>query len=375
MSAVPQSVKSNLLAAFRHLLKPLVRLAIKNGVSVREFSQAIKGTYVDVAKKQIAAAGDKATREAIAVMLNIDTNDIADILAAPASANFQYEDDQSSPVSRVLAGWFTDSRSSGPYGVLVDVPFEASGETTRGWRYLEEGLSRLPADTDVHTVANYRLSLGRAMWETNQAKDAQREYEKARDSLKDKPPSRELAIAQLRLSGIHTFALNAEEAHAAAVEAVRVAEAAGADDARAWALNFLGLSLLDQGLEDEGFDFLDRSYRDAMALGLYMYAANACYNDLWCRVQLQRTEAIEDRLARFNSLPSTPQNDYMRPYIESQARLLLGEVERAAALAQRGLHLAQESGNAKFTWRIQVQQAAVLVEQDELESAWGAGAR
>jgi hypothetical protein len=132
MSTVPQPVKSNLLAAFRHLLKPLVRLAIKNGVSVREFSQAIKGTYVDVAKKQIATAGEKTTREAIAVMLNVDTNDIADILAAPASANFQYEDDQSSPVSRVLAGWFTDSRSSGPYGVLVDVPFEASGESTKG---------------------------------------------------------------------------------------------------------------------------------------------------------------------------------------------------------------------------------------------------
>ena len=76
MFAVPQTVKSNLLAAFRHLLKPLVRLAIKNGVSIREFSQAIKGTYVDVATKQITAAGDKATREAIAVMLNVDTNDI-----------------------------------------------------------------------------------------------------------------------------------------------------------------------------------------------------------------------------------------------------------------------------------------------------------
>jgi hypothetical protein len=132
MSAVPQSVKSNLIAAFRHLLKPLVRLAIKNGVSIREFSQAIKGTYVDVATKQISSAGDKATREAISVMLNVDTTDIADILSTPTSANFQYEDDQSSPVSRVLAGWFTDPRSSGPYGVLVDLPFEARGDSTRG---------------------------------------------------------------------------------------------------------------------------------------------------------------------------------------------------------------------------------------------------
>jgi hypothetical protein len=131
MSTVPQSVKSNLLAAFRHLLKPLVRLAIKNGVSVREFSQAIKGTYVDVATKQIAAAGDKATREAIAVTLNVDTNDIADILASPASANFHYEEEQSTPVARVLAGWFADSRSSGPYGVLVDLQFEAGSDSAR----------------------------------------------------------------------------------------------------------------------------------------------------------------------------------------------------------------------------------------------------
>ena len=35
--AVSQSVKHNLLAAFRHLLRPLVRIALRNGFLFREF--------------------------------------------------------------------------------------------------------------------------------------------------------------------------------------------------------------------------------------------------------------------------------------------------------------------------------------------------
>jgi class 3 adenylate cyclase len=244
-----------------------------------------------------------------------------------------------------------------------------SGETTRGRQYLEEGLSTLPQGIEVHEVANYRLGLGRALWETNQPEDSRREYEAARDSLLDQPPSRELAIAYVRLSGIHTFNQRDKEANSTANEAVRIAEALGAEDVKAWALNFLGLSLIGQGHEDEGFDYLDRSYHDAMAGGFPFYAANACYNDVWTRVHLLRTEAIEDRVRRFKSLPPTAANDYARAYIESLSRLQLGEVEHAAALARRGLELAQDSGHAKMTWRISVQLAEVLLEQDRLDEA------
>ena len=58
---MPQSVKENLLAAFGYLLKPLVRLAVKNGVSFPEFCEALKQAYVDVAAKQMTTSGKDPT--------------------------------------------------------------------------------------------------------------------------------------------------------------------------------------------------------------------------------------------------------------------------------------------------------------------------
>jgi hypothetical protein len=130
MSAVQQSVKGNLLAAFRHLLKPLVRLAIKNGVSVREFNQAVKSSYVDAAVKQIGTSGNRLSREAIALMLNVATNEI-DELVSPAVGNPANDEQPSTPVAKLLAGWYTDPRTNGPYGVLLDLPFDATVDSVR----------------------------------------------------------------------------------------------------------------------------------------------------------------------------------------------------------------------------------------------------
>ena len=130
MSAVPQSVKSNLLSAFRHLLKPLVRLAIKNEVTLREFGEVLKSAYVGVASKQIGMSSGEPTAEAIAVLLNVEIKEVRDVLASPSGKNFEYDEPQTTPVSKVLAGWHTDPRYSGPYGVLIDLAFAASGDSS-----------------------------------------------------------------------------------------------------------------------------------------------------------------------------------------------------------------------------------------------------
>lgn len=311
---------------------------------------------IDVAGHLIAAGR---TEEAVPVCLAAAAEAMATDAHSDAAELFE----------RALT-YMTDKAERARLGCRLGQALTYSGETSRGRQYLEESLAALPADTEVHEVANYRLSLGRALWEMNQSEESRREYEAARDSLLDHPPSRELGIAYVRLAGIHTFAQREKEGYAAATEAVRVAEAAGADDVKAWALNFIGLSLLGQGMEDEGFEYMDRSYRDAAAMGLHFYAANACYNDIWTRVHLLRSDGIEERLARYYSIPSTPVNDYSRAYIESLVRFQQGDVARAAALALRGLELAQETGHAKMIWRIQVQLAAVLLEQDRTDDAF-----
>ncbi|MDP9064897.1 MAG: DUF6502 family protein [Pseudomonadota bacterium] len=124
-----QSVKDNLLAAFRYLLKPLVRMAIKNGVSFTDFSEALKRAYVDVATKQIAASRMVATEEGISLITNVAANDVGAILRAGDDAEYRHEVQHFSPLPAVLTGWHTDPETTGPYGVLRDLEMTRSVET------------------------------------------------------------------------------------------------------------------------------------------------------------------------------------------------------------------------------------------------------
>jgi|ERR1022692_941206 hypothetical protein len=130
---MPESVKDHLVAAFRYLLKPIVRLAIKNGVSFPEFSEALKQAYVDVAARQLRTSGKDRTEEEISLMTSVQTTDIRNILRSDSGAKFKVAAEQANPLATLLAGWHTDVRYTGPYGVLRDLPFSA-GESTPSLR-------------------------------------------------------------------------------------------------------------------------------------------------------------------------------------------------------------------------------------------------
>jgi len=121
---VSQTVKKNLLAAFRYLLKPLVRLAVKNAVMFPDFSRALKEAYVDVAVRQMTASGMDSTEEGISLIANITVSEIRDVLLSaddPMEAAPDF-----SPLPTILGAWHTDQRYTGPYGVLRDLEFSRS---------------------------------------------------------------------------------------------------------------------------------------------------------------------------------------------------------------------------------------------------------
>jgi hypothetical protein len=129
---MPQSVKENLLAAFGYLLKPLVRLAVKNGVSFPEFCEALKQAYVDVAAKQMRTSGKDPTEEGISLIANIPIPEVRDILNSNASARFTEAIKEANPLAKALGAWHADPRYLGPYGVLRDLQFSASTLPTIG---------------------------------------------------------------------------------------------------------------------------------------------------------------------------------------------------------------------------------------------------
>jgi hypothetical protein len=120
---MPQSVKENLLAAFRYLLKPLVRLAVANAVTFPEFCAALKQAYVDVAAKQLKASGKSPTDEGIALIANIPTTEVSMVLQSGSDASFGTAAQEANPLPTVLAAWHTDVKYTGPYGVVRDIPF------------------------------------------------------------------------------------------------------------------------------------------------------------------------------------------------------------------------------------------------------------
>jgi len=126
-----QSVRENLLAAYRYLLKPLVRLAVKNAVSFCDLSQALKQAYVDVAAKQMRSLGRDPNDSGISLITGLSSNEVLGILQSDVSNRFDSIEQAANPLPRILGGWHTDVQYTGPYGVLRDIEFEAP--KTRGF--------------------------------------------------------------------------------------------------------------------------------------------------------------------------------------------------------------------------------------------------
>jgi len=136
-----QPVKENLLAAFRYLLRPLVRLAVKNAVAFPEFSGVLKQAYVDVAAKQIAASGKDPSEEGISLIANITTTDVHNILQAAGDAKFGVAAQEGNPLPTILNAWHTNPKYTGPYGVVRDIPFSRAEAATDPYTF-----SQLAAD-------------------------------------------------------------------------------------------------------------------------------------------------------------------------------------------------------------------------------------
>lgn len=118
-----QSVKHNLLAAFRYLLRPLVRIAIRNGATFQEFAGVLKDAFVDVSSAQLRAAGREPSADAISVMTAIERDQVFRRSSAVVNGEGPDADQSLTAAARLLVGWHTDREYIGPYGLVQDLEF------------------------------------------------------------------------------------------------------------------------------------------------------------------------------------------------------------------------------------------------------------
>jgi hypothetical protein len=118
-----QTKKQRLLAAYRRLLKPLIRILLRNGVAFNEFSNIAKAVYVDVASQEFKVPHRKMSQARIAILTGLTRKEVASFYGNKGAQKEELKSNLSR-VTRVLAGWHTDSDFTGPYGLPLELQFE-----------------------------------------------------------------------------------------------------------------------------------------------------------------------------------------------------------------------------------------------------------
>ncbi len=233
-----------------------------------------------------------------------------------------------------------------------------NGEPAAADQLLVDGVRQLDDLGLTLEAARARLHLGRCRWELDQPDAALRDFEHARDVFEGEGPSSELALAYLRIAGIHAFQLDYTRCGVAAERAALIAEQAGADFERIWAQSFAALAFLGTARE---FDVLDRCYAEALAQGYTRIATNALYNEVWDRVHTL-AGGLGEALAKAAVLPEGPWNASGGSIALGIALLALGDPRAALEHARAAIARYEGMGAVKYVWRSRLAAADALLE-------------
>ncbi|MBM4197670.1 MAG: hypothetical protein FJ197_11370 [Gammaproteobacteria bacterium] len=116
-------LKPSIVAAYKRLLGPLVRILIRNSVSFPEFSEIAKEVFVEVATKDLTETDKNKAEGRVAILTGLTRSEVSRVQEESRSRK-DYES-QLNLVLRVLTGWHTDPDFTGPYGLPLEVPFES----------------------------------------------------------------------------------------------------------------------------------------------------------------------------------------------------------------------------------------------------------
>jgi class 3 adenylate cyclase len=213
--------------------------------------------------------------------------------------------------------------------------------------------------------------LGRCEWEDSRPDLARVQFETARDVLQTIEPSADLALAHMRLAGLDAFELNYAGCLTEARTAVEIAEQAGAEFERVWALGFVGLGLFDSGDVDHGFEIMDQAYRDAQEFEFWQISGNIAWNDIWMRTHTM-SGGLDERLERLERKPNTMLARGSHALAASYVRTAQCKLRAARDAATEAIETYDRLGSRKMAWRGEIQLAQSLVELGRSDDALAA---
>ena len=109
------------------LLKPLVRILLRNGVAAKSVYELVKHIYVQVAKEDFEIDGKKASISRVAILTGLTRKEVQAILALPERQQGHY-DEGYNRAARVITGWLRDADFGDGKGHPAPLPM--SGKRT-----------------------------------------------------------------------------------------------------------------------------------------------------------------------------------------------------------------------------------------------------
>ena len=104
-----------LIAALRKLLRPLIRILLKNGVPYGTFVDIAKPLFVETAAELLESEGKKSTNTKISTVTGLSRKEVQHIKEA-GDINDVWAFDRYNRAARVVAGWVRDTRFSDRQG-------------------------------------------------------------------------------------------------------------------------------------------------------------------------------------------------------------------------------------------------------------------
>ena len=142
-----------LYAAVLRLLRPLIRILLKNGVSYGTFADLAKWVYVDVASEKFGISGRKQSISRVSVITGLSRKEVTRVRQLPRP------DDRTSAerynrAARVIAAWRRESNFQDEHGKAAPLPVAGPGKT------FSELVKRFSGDVPARAILDELILVG-----------------------------------------------------------------------------------------------------------------------------------------------------------------------------------------------------------------------
>lgn len=121
---MPDNVKTVLSVALRRLLRPLVKIMLREGLTYSQFATIAQMAFVESAARDFAGKGMRSPATSICALTGMPLEQLKAVLIDQDQYEASELLETINPFARVLHGWHNDRDYVGPYGFPVDLHFD-----------------------------------------------------------------------------------------------------------------------------------------------------------------------------------------------------------------------------------------------------------